>query len=130
MSPRTITLASLLALGLGLGAVGHATWRVRELDAASARLARTSREAGASFEQTLQGEHAARQFRAFDERRAVALARAAARRDRLLGLLLAVAGALGLGAAAAFRRMAEEIEEERRDLAAGPSARPPPPGGT
>jgi len=124
MSPRTITLLSLLALLAGLGTMGWATWRIAALDGESAALAAAGREAGASFEQTLQGEHATRQFEAFDRRRAVTLARAGARRDRLLGLLAAVAGGLGLGAAAAFRRIAEEIDEERRHLDAlrGPPA--------
>jgi hypothetical protein len=116
MSPRTIALLGLLALLAGLGVMGHATWRVADLDGESARLAEAGRAAGASFEQTLQGEHAARQFEAFDQRRAVALARAGARRDRLLGLLLAVAGAVGLAAARAFGRIADEIEEARRQL--------------
>jgi hypothetical protein len=128
MSIRTIALASLLALALGLGLVGYATWRVRDLERRSAALAVAGREAGASFEQTLQGEHAARQFKAFDERRAVALARVAARRDRLFGVLLAAAGALGLSTAVAFRRMAREIDEERRHLEGGVTDRAPPPG--
>jgi hypothetical protein len=128
MSPRTISLVSLLTLAAGLGLVGYATWRIQRLEQASATLARTGREAGDSFERTLQGEHAARQFRAFDERRAVALARAAARRNRLFGVLLAAGGALGLAAAAAFRRIAGEIEEERRHLDDGASGPPPPPG--
>lgn len=117
MSPRTIIVASLLALGLGLGGVVHASWRVQALELESAGLAEAGRDAGASFVETLQGEHAARQFQAFDRRRAVALARAAARRDRLFGLLLAVGGGIGLAAAVAFRRMAREIEEERRHVA-------------
>jgi hypothetical protein len=116
MSPRTIALLGLLALLAGAGVMGHATWRIAGLDGESARLAEAGRAAGASFEQTLQGEHATRQFEAFDQRRAVALARAGARRDRLLGLLLAVAGAIGLAAARAFRRIADEIEEARRHL--------------
>jgi hypothetical protein len=128
MSPRTISLASLVALGLGAGLMGHATWRIQGLERASAGLAETGRRAGDSFVETLQGEHAARQFRAFDERRAVALARAAARRDRLFGLLLVAGGALGLGAAAAFRRMAREIEEERRRAEDGPGDGPAPGG--
>jgi hypothetical protein len=126
MSPRTITLLSLLALLAGLGTMGWATWRLAELDGESARLAAAGRDAGASFEQTLQGEHAARQFKAFDDRRAVALTRGAARRDRLFGVLLAAAGALGLATAAAFRRMAREIEEERRHLEGAGPDRPPP----
>jgi hypothetical protein len=128
MSPRAISLVSLLALASGLGLAGHATWRIGALERASATLAQAGREAGTSFEETLQGEHAARQFRAFDERRAVALARASARRDRLFGVLLVAGGALGLAAAAAFRRIAREIEEERRHLEDGGAGRPPPPG--
>jgi hypothetical protein len=116
MSLRTLTIASQLALLVGLGVVGHATWRIQALEAESAGLARTGRAAGDSFVETLQGEHAARQFEAFDQRRAVTLARASARRDRLLGLLLALGGGLGLAAGAAFRRMAAELEEERRLL--------------
>ena len=135
MSPRTILLLGLLALLAGLGVMGHATWRIASLDGESARLAEAGRAAGASFEQTLQGEHASRQFAAFDQRRAVALARAGARRDRLLGLLLAVAGGIGLGAATAFRRIADEIDEARRHVeedrrGGSPRPRPDPPRAT
>jgi hypothetical protein len=126
MSPRTIALVSLPVLALGLGLVGHATWRIGDLERRSAALAAAGREAGASFERTLQGEHAARQFKAFDDRRAVALARGAARRDRLFGVLLAAAGALGLATAAAFRRLARELEEEQRHLDGDAPSRPPP----
>lgn len=130
MSHRTLALLSLLALALGVGLVGWSTWRLRDLEQASAGLAEAGRRAGDSFVETLQGEHAARQFRAFDDRRAVALARAAARRDRLFGVLLAAAGALGLGAAAAFRRIARELEEEERRQADGAPGDPPSPGGS
>ncbi len=116
MSPRSIALASLAALLLGLGATGRSTWRLRALDAEAAGLAEQSRRAGDTFVETLQGEHATRQFQALDRRRAVVVARAEARRDRLLGLLLVAAGALGLGAASAFRRMAREIAEGRQPI--------------
>lgn len=129
MSHRTLALLSLLALALGVGLAGWSTWRLRELERASAGLAEAGRRAGDSFVETLQGEHAARQFRAFDDRRAVALARAAARRDRLFGVLLAAAGGLGLAAAAAFRRIARELEEERRQADGAPGD-PPSPGGS
>ena len=129
MSPRTIAIVSLLALGLGAGLMLHATWRIRGLEQESAGLAAAGREAGASFVETLQGEHATRQFEAFDRRRAVMLARATARRDRLFGLLLAAAGGLGLAAAAAFKRIAGEIEEERRlRVEEGAPGREPPAG--
>jgi hypothetical protein len=129
MSPRTITLVSLPALLLGLGVMADATRRVRDLDERSAALLRQGRAAGDSFVETLQGEHAARQLQAYDARRAVTLARAGARRDRLLGLLAAVAGGIGLAAAAAFRRIAAEIEEERRHVDRDTLPGPPDDGG-
>jgi hypothetical protein len=111
MSPRTITAVSALALAAGLALVGHATWRIQALDERSAGLAQAGREAGASFVETLQGEHATRLFEALDRRRQVALARADARRDRMFGILLVVAGGLGLAAGRAFKRIAAEIAE-------------------
>jgi hypothetical protein len=134
MSPRRLALASIVVLALGVGLAAHATLRLRELERTSAALARAGREAGDSFARTLRGEHAARQFKAFDDRRAVALERAAARRNRLLAVLLVVAGAIGLATAAALRRMAREIEEARRqaeeadDAAEAADGRPPPTG--
>lgn len=111
MSIRLITILGLAGLGLGLGLVVHGSVRIGALDAESAQLAETSRAAGASYVETLRGEHATRQMQALDRRREVAVARAAARRNRLLGLLLGVAGGLGLATAAAFRRMAGELQE-------------------
>src|SRR5690349_16413071 len=74
--------------------------------------------AGASFVATLRGEHAERQQLAFDRRRALALDLAAARRDRLLGVLAVVAAALGAGAARALARISEEIDEDHQHLRA------------
>jgi hypothetical protein len=115
MSPRTITVISALALAAGVGVVAQATWRVHVLDERSASLAEAGRVAGDSFVETLQGEQASRLFEAFDRRRQVALARADARLNRLFGVLLAVAGGIGLATGSAFRRMAEEIAEEQLD---------------
>lgn len=109
----------LLCVPLALAGVGfavHASFRVRDQERELAVLAAASEEAGRSFVQTLQGEHAERQRVAFDKRRALALSLAAARRDRLLGVL-AIAGA-GLAAAAlsVFARIAAEVEEDRRHV--------------
>lgn len=111
---------ALLCLALAAGGVGlavHATDRVRTLEAELATAAREGSEAGASFIETLRGEHAERQRLAFDRRRAIALELAGARRDRLLGLLGAAGGLLAVGALALLRRIAAEIEEDRRHVA-------------
>ena len=111
MSPRTISLISALALAAGVGLVAQSTWRIHDLDERSAGLAEAGRVAGDSFVETLQGEHASKLFEAFDRRRQVALARADARRNRLFGVLLAVAGGIGLATGRAFRQIADEIAE-------------------
>jgi len=111
MTPRTITLISALALATGVGLVARTTWQVHAYDQASASLAAEGKAAGDSFVETLQGEHASRLFETFDRRRQLALARADARRNRLFGVLLVVAGGIGLGTASAFRKIAEEIAE-------------------
>ncbi len=89
-----------------------------------AALAVAGREAGESFVETLQGEHAERQRMTYDQRRAVALSLAAARRDRLLGVLAAAAAVLLAGAVWVLGRIAEEIEEDRRHVEQGGA--PPP----
>jgi hypothetical protein len=125
MSPRLVTVVSALALAGGLALIGQSTWRIRTLEQESAGLRQAGKAEGDSFVETLQGEHASRLFDAFDRRRAVALARARARRNRLFGALAAVAGVIGLASGAALRRMAAELEEEEETTRAGG----PPPGG-
>ncbi len=117
MPKSRIALICLPIALLGGGVAVHATVRVTAGDRRLAELAATGKAAGDSFVETLRGEHAERQRLAYDERRAVALSVASARRDRLLGLLAAVAAVLvGVGAAV-LRRIAEEVEEDRRHVA-------------
>ncbi|WP_242337977.1 MULTISPECIES: hypothetical protein [unclassified Anaeromyxobacter] len=115
---RTKT-ALLCAVALtGLAATVRSSLRVRGLEAElqSARVA--GQAEGASFVQTLRGEHAERQRLAFDRRRDLALALAAARRDRLLGTLAIAGAALLLGAGRVLSGLAAEVEEDRRHVRA------------
>jgi hypothetical protein len=86
----------------------------RDLEA----LAEAGRAAGASFVETLRGDHAERQRLAYDRRRELALSLAAARRDRLLGILAVVGAGVLLSSLVVLRRIAREIDEDRRHLGA------------
>ncbi len=110
---------------LGVALAVHATVRVRDGERELAAVAVAGDAEGQSFVATLRGEHAERQQLAFDRRRALAFSLAAARRDRLLGIL--VVGAAGLGAAAlsVMARIAAEVEEDRQHLRAQPGQRGP-----
>ncbi len=118
MTRAKILMVCIPVAAAGLALALHATFRVNALQRDLAALATEGRSAGASFVETLQGDWAERQRMAFDRRRALALDLAAARRDRLLGIL-AVAGAGLAGAAlSVLSRISAEIEEDRRHVAA------------
>jgi hypothetical protein len=91
---------------------------VNRLQLELAALAQEGQSAGASFVETLQGGFAERQRLAFDRRRALALDLAAARRDRLLGVLAVGAAGLAGAALSVLSRISAEIEEDRRHVAA------------
>jgi hypothetical protein len=124
MSRLPLALLAAVALG-GAGVAAHATRRVRAAEAELHQVASDGEAAGASFVATLRGEHAERQKLAFDRRRALALDLAAARRDRLLGVLAIVAAALGAGAARALSRLSTEIDEDHQHLRAQAPQRGP-----
>jgi hypothetical protein len=100
----------------GLGLTLHATFRVNGLSSELATLGAAGRAEGQSFVETLQGEHAERQRVTYDRRRAIALSLAAARRDRLLGLVLTAAAGLAGAALSVMARIAAEVEEDRRHV--------------
>ena len=110
--------APLAAAGLALTV--HGTFRVNAHERALAAARAEGKAAGDSFVATLQGEHAERQRLLFERRRALTLDLAAARRDRLLGLLLTGAAGLLGTALSMLSRIATEIEEDREHV--GPDA--------
>jgi hypothetical protein len=116
MSPAKIALLCVPVVLAGVGVAVHATIRVRAHERALAAAGAAVREAGDSFVETLQGEHAERQRLLFEERRSLALALAHARRDRMLGVLLAGAAALAAVGLRVLSRLAAEIEDDRRHV--------------
>ena len=113
-----MTRTKILALVLPIAAAGlavtvHGTFRVNALQRELAALASEGRSAGDSFVETLKGEHAERQRMAFERRRALALDLAAARRDRLLGLLAVAGAGLAGSALSVMTRISAEVEEDR-----------------
>jgi hypothetical protein len=128
MSRARTTLFCLPVALAGLGVAAHATLRVRQGERQLAELAVAGKAAGDSFVETLQGEQAERQWLAFDRRREAALALAAARRDRLLGVLATGAAALCAGAASVLSRISAEVEEDRRHVEGEAAAGSPPLG--
>jgi hypothetical protein len=116
MNRLRIVLVTLpIAVG-GLGVAVHQTVRVNALDRELTDVAAEGKAAGASFVQTLQGEHAERQRAAFDRRRVLAIELAAARRNRLLGVLVVGGAALAAGALSVLARISAEVEEDRRHV--------------
>jgi len=113
---RIALLCAPIAL-VGLGVAVYASVRVARGERQLAELAAAGREAGQSFVETLQGEHVERQILTYDQRRAVALSLAAARRDQLLGVLGVVAAALLAAGLLVLSRIASEVEEDRRHVA-------------
>jgi hypothetical protein len=104
--------------GAGLALALHGTFRVNARSAELAAVRTEADAAGASFVATLRGEDAERQKLLFERRRTLAVELAGARRDRLLGLLLAgAAGVLG-SVLSVMSRIAAEVEEDRRHVEA------------
>jgi hypothetical protein len=124
MSPLKIALVCVPVALAGAGVTVHATARIARLERALAAEATAGEAAGASFVETLRGEHAERQRLAFERRRALALDLAAARRDRLLGLGGIAASALAAAALRVLARIAAEVEEDRAHVDAQPERGP------
>jgi hypothetical protein len=125
MTRTKITLLCLPIALAGSWVATRATLRMQAHEGELAALGREIESAGASYLSTFQAEAAQRQRAAFDRRREVALALAAARRDRILGLLAtALAGLLAAGLGV-LRRISAEIEADERHLRAQGAYRGP-----
>ncbi len=118
MSSRTVLLVCGPLAAIGLAAAVSGTVRVAHARRDLAALAATSAFEGRAFAETLRGAHAQRQLGALTERRAIARQLAAARRDRLLGVILLVGSILAWFGLRALRRMADENAEDRHHLSA------------
>jgi hypothetical protein len=116
MSRAKLLLLSGPFAAAGLGLALHGTFRVNARSAELAAVGREADAAGAAFVATLRGEDAERQKLLFEKRRAVAVELAAARRDRLLGLLLVGAAGLAGSILSVMSRIAAEVEEDRRHV--------------
>jgi hypothetical protein len=113
ISGKALLVSVPLAVAGGiLMANGHA--RVNALRAELASTEAQGRAEGESYLRTLQGAHAQRQLELLTQRHEVALRLAGARRDRLLGLLVVLAGLLIFGFVQAAQRIAGEIEAVER----------------
>jgi hypothetical protein len=91
------------------GRVGALREELQALDA-------QSRQEGDSFVRTLRGEHAERELRTLTRRHDVAVALAAARRDRLLGLVLVLFAALAYVFVRTLQRFTASLEQDRKDI--------------
>jgi hypothetical protein len=118
MSSRPYLLVCGPLAALGLAAAVHGTVRVHRASQELAVLAEKSAVEGRAFAETLRGAHAERQLEALMQRRTIARELAAARRDRLLGVILLAGSILAAFGLRAFRRMADEIAEDRRHVGA------------
>jgi hypothetical protein len=125
--------ALLAALPLALGGgwlVLASNARIGTLRLELDSLETQGREEGQSFVRTLQGAHAERQLEILSRQHDAALQLAAARRNRLLGLILILFSGLAFAFVRAAQRVAAEIEEdgqlfERQRAGRNGKTRPP-----
>ena len=116
-------LLAALPLALGGGWLVHgSTSRIGALRTELDRTESQERVEGESYLRTLQGAHAERQLALLTERRGIALRLAEARRDRLLGVFLALSAVLAYAFVRAAQRIARELDEAR-GLAGSPRPR-------
>jgi len=106
-----VSIPLVLAGGILMGA---AHTRVGSLRAELALTEAQGRAEGESYLRTLQGTHAQRQLELLSQHHQVALKLGAARRDRLLGFLVVMAGLLVYGFTQVAQRVAGELEEVDR----------------
>jgi hypothetical protein len=114
---KALLVASPLVLA-GAGGAWYAHGRVAALRGELAAVDADDKAESDSYLRTLQGAHAERHLELLTRRHDVAMRLAAARRDRLLGVIGVLAGGLAFAFVRVAQRIAGEVEEGRR-LAGG-----------
>jgi hypothetical protein len=117
---KAILVAAPLLLG-GAGGAWHAHGRVGALRAELAAVDARGKAEGDSYLRTLQGAHAERHLDLLTRRHDVAMRLAVARRDRLLGVIAVLGGALAFAFVRVAQRIGAEVEEGRRLTGARPA---------
>jgi hypothetical protein len=116
MPLRVATLVCSALAAAGVAASGYGTVRIQRAQTELVELRQTSEVEARAFAETLGGAHAVKQLDALLRRRGLARSLAAARRDRLLGILLIVGSGVAAFGLRAMGRIASEIEEDKRHL--------------
>lgn len=117
---KALLVAAPLVLA-GAGGAWRAHGRVGMLRAELAAVDARGKAEGDSYLRTLQGAHAERHLDLLTRRHDVAMELAAARRDRLLGVIAVLGGGLAFAFVRVAQRIGAEVEEGRR-LAGGGAA--------
>jgi hypothetical protein len=112
---KALLAAAPLALaGVWLGLASHE--RVRAAREEVRQLETEGRQEGDSYVRTLQGSHAERQLEILSHKRDAAVELAAARRNRLLGIVLVVFAGVAFVFVRAGQHIAAELDEHRRAM--------------
>ncbi|HEX7623754.1 MAG TPA: hypothetical protein VF400_09310 [Anaeromyxobacteraceae bacterium] len=106
---KAILVAAPLVLG-GVGGACYAHGRVAALRGELAAVDERGKAEGDSYLRTLQGAHAERHLDLLTRRHDVAMRLAAARRDRLLGVIAVLGGALAFAFVRVAQRIGAEVE--------------------
>lgn len=128
MIPAKALLVSVPLVLAGGALAGTAHGRMGSLRVELAAAEMQGRAEADSYVRTLQGTHAQRQLDLLSRHHDLALHLAAARRDQLLGVVLALGGVLAFAVVRAAERVARELEEAGLPgPPPGGAARPTPP---
>jgi hypothetical protein len=128
MIPKPAILICVPLGALAAWAIGTSTMRINALHLEIASLEETGKAEGASFVETLQGQHVEKQLQTFDRRRALAHALGDAQRMRFLGIFGLAAATFIAVALSVLSKISSEVSEDRRmfleNAAPDPNRRP------
>ena len=114
MIPKPAIFICVPLGALAAWAIGASTIQIDALHQEIAALDETGKAEGASFIETLQGQHVEKQLQTFDRRRALAHALGDAQRNRFLGVFGIAAASFIAVALSVLSRISSEVAEDRR----------------